>query len=905
MCKHRPRRAWKSTSSRCCQAFSCRNTSWLGKLGWGACGTFECFGVGKRGSHVPKSDDEPDSNTDENARESFVFRPRFESGVVVTFFVVTCVVVVNQSKHKKKNKTKQKKNENNKKRGKKGRKMQVLSGPYQGDHASFSKFAFELDNFQKHAISSIDQGKNVLVTAFTGSGKTLIAEYATMRSLERGKKIIYTSPIKSLSNQKFYEFKHKFSEASVGILTGDVKFNPFSNITIMTTEILRNMLVRQGAATQPDIVTIDLEKEVDTVVFDEIHYINDKDRGKVWEECLIMLPKHIQLVLLSATIDRAEEFAQWLCQVRERPIALIPTLKRYVPLKHYFYFHGASKEGDTLLDAIGHKLVPLLDESGKFQTANYAKMVSVKRNYDKLVGKQNYGQIGMLNPLVTFLIERGLCPALFFVFSRKKCEQYASAVTQSLNTAQEQALVDKIITQELMKLSEPTRQSYVNLPQFMSLKRMLVKGVSVHHSGLIPIFKELIEILFSKKLVKVLFATETFAVGVNMPTKTVLFTELTKRDNDGYRMLLSNEYTQMSGRAGRRGIDDVGHVVLLPNLFQEVPTALEIERIMLGKSQRIQSKFTIDYHFVLKQQARIAYSSLLSQELQQQTAALTERLASVDHMDAPADLEFFRDYDELKTQGDIIRLSKKAEKDRVAKLSQMESAPLFKQRYQTYSDYVEHCKQLETLQNEIYYNDTYIEYYMDKVTAILVDHQYMDPRTKEPSVKGVVASKISECNPILLTEMLVAGMFDALTEPEIAAVLSVFLQEDNSDTKVSLTSLSVPSSIKIIVGKVMALCDHFADLETHHQLYMNTDWTLGLSLIETAYAWANGENHHPGGEDLFEGDFVKAMLKLTSICQTVGAVAELMKNHDLVMKMKHLEAVIMRGVVNVESLYIL
>jgi superfamily II RNA helicase len=731
--------------------------------------------------------------------------------------------------------------------------MEVLTGPYQGgDNSSFTKFPFELDHFQKHAIISIDQSKNVLVTAFTGSGKTLVAEYATMRSLERGKKIIYTSPIKSLSNQKFYEFKQKFSDASVGILTGDIKFNPFSNITIMTTEILRNMLVRkqhskeEEASSNTDEVSIDLENEVDTVVFDEIHYINDKDRGKVWEECLIMLPKHIQLVLLSATIDRAEEFAQWLYKVRERPIALIPTFKRYVPLKHYYYFHGASKEGNTLLDTIGHKLMPLLDESGKFQTGNYEKMITVKRNYDKLVGKQNYGQTGMLNPLVTFLTERNLCPALFFVFSRKKCEQYASAVTQSLNNSQEQALVEKIITQELMKLSESTRQSYVNLPQFLSLKRMLIKGVSVHHSGLIPIFKELIEILFSKKLVKVLFATETFAVGVNMPTKTVLYTELTKRDNNGYRMLMSNEYTQMSGRAGRRGIDDIGHVVLLPNLFQDVPTVLEVERMMLGKSQRIQSKFTIDYLFVLKQQAGIAYSSLLSQELMQQTAGLTERLSLIQRVNPPPheDVDFFREYDELKSQGDeggIIRLSKKAEKDRTAKINEMQLAPLFKQRYKKYCDYVDNCKQIETLQEEIYYNESYIEYYMDKVTAILVEHNYIENAT--PTLKGVIATKISECNPLLLTEMLVDEMFDGVSEPEIAAVLSVFLKEDTSESKVNLSLLNVPSTVKLIIGKVTKLSNHFADIETHDQLYMNMDWTLGLSMIEIAYAWAKGENY--------------------------------------------------------------
>ena len=220
--------------------------------------------------------------------------------------------------------------------------MKILSDEFEddGQHEEyFIKFPFKLDHFQKHAIVCMNRNENVLITAHTGSGKTLPAEYAIMKSLESGKKIIYTSPIKSLSNQKYYEFKNKFPDASVGIMTGDIKFNPFGNVIIMTTEILRNMLYVGSAG----ILDIDINNDVDTVIFDEIHYINDKERGKVWEECLIMLPKHIKLVLLSATIDRAEEFAQWLEVVREREINLIPTVKRYVPLKHYYYIDGPDK----------------------------------------------------------------------------------------------------------------------------------------------------------------------------------------------------------------------------------------------------------------------------------------------------------------------------------------------------------------------------------------------------------------------------------------------------------------------------------------------------------------------------------------------------------------------------------
>jgi len=383
--------------------------------------------------------------------------------------------------------------------------MNILSEPFidLGENAQyFSKFPFELDSFQKHAITSINKDHNVLVTAFTGSGKTLVAEYAIMKSLEKGKKIIYTSPIKSLSNQKFYEFKQKFPDASPGIMTGDIKFNPFGNIIIMTTEILRNMLYKKNNKLDtldkldslnkldtPDKldIDIDLDLDVDTVVFDEIHYINDVERGKVWEECIIMLPKHIKLVMLSATIDKAPEFANWLYQVRERPISLIPTFKRYVPLKHYYYLHGESQKGDTPLDAISNKLVDLYDENGKFYRENYEKLVQVKRNYDKYIKKKHSKKNGIFTPLINFLEEKNLCPALFFVFSRKKCEEYASCVYKSLITGEEQHLVEKTINYQLMKIQD--YKKYVELEQFIEIKKLLMKGVAIHHSGLIPVFK--------------------------------------------------------------------------------------------------------------------------------------------------------------------------------------------------------------------------------------------------------------------------------------------------------------------------------------------------------------------------------------------------------------------------------
>lgn len=797
--------------------------------------------------------------------------------------------------------------------------MEILDYPFTdtGEYEEeFAKFPFDLDSFQKHSIASINNDKNVLVTAFTGSGKTLVAEYAIMKSLEHKKKIIYTSPIKSLSNQKFYEFKQKFPDASVGIMTGDIKFNPFGNIIIMTTEILRNMLYKINNRGESDTlnIDIDLNKEVDTVVFDEIHYINDVERGKVWEECIIMLPKHIKLVMLSATIDKAAEFATWIYKVRERGISLIPTFKRYVPLKHYFYLHGESKDKDTPLDLISNKLVDILDENGKFYKENYHKLVGVKRNYDKYIKKQHYKKNGIFGPVVDFLIEKNLCPALFFVFSRKKCEEYATCIFKSLISAEEQHLVEKTIEKQLMKL--PDYQKYLNLEQFHNIKTLLSKGIAIHHSGLIPVFKELIEILFSQKLIKVLFATETFAVGVNMPTKTVLFTELRKRDNTSYRVLLPQEYTQMAGRAGRRGLDKVGYVIHLPNLFEEL-TTLEMETMMSGKSQHIVSKFTIDYQFVLKTMLNnytITEGTLLNKELRDRIDSLNrskeELEALLDNNSGDSDnKELFEEYTKLIDTDPYLKISVRDDRNRRMKMAQIEKKiSNFKEKYTKYLELEDYNYKYNNILDEIEFHRTYIDYYMNKVKEVLTDNDYISTDGLVTK-KGIVASHIGDCNPILLTELIIGGYLTDLEECEIAAVLSIFLDtkiEGVDDvTNLNIDSVKVPNTVKNVIKKLGPIANTFLDFEEVNELFLNSDWNIYLGMMEVAYKWASGISLKELGFPTFEGNFVRDMIKVTSICQTIEKIAEMIKDNELVIKIKNLESMLMRDIVSIESLYIL
>ena len=389
------------------------------------------------------------------------------------------------------------------------------------------KFPYELDNFQKQGIYGIHNNENVLITAHTGSGKTVLAIYAIAHALKHNKKVIYTSPTKSLSNQKFSEFKEKFE--SVGILTGDIKMNPDAQCIIMTTEILRNMLYKENNtenASSSYSLNMDIN-EIGAVIFDEVHYINDPDRGKVWEEVIVLLPPQIILVMLSATIDKPDEFASWIGDIKQKPIHLIPTSHRVVPLKHY-YWKGTQFINNNGKDEISWTMIEMLSASGEFK--NYDIMRNKFKVYD--VNK-------LMDKLVDYLVDENYIPALFFKFSRKKCEELCRMVRKNLLTHEEMSSVEKIFNFQMRNY----KKIYEKLPQYQSVYDQLLKGVVYHHSGLIPILKEIIEILYSKGLIKILFATETFSIGVNMPTKTVLFTDLDKYDNMGASSMLKIDFS--------------------------------------------------------------------------------------------------------------------------------------------------------------------------------------------------------------------------------------------------------------------------------------------------------------------------------------------------------------------------
>ena len=445
-------------------------------------------------------------------------------------------------------------------------------------------FPFELDTFQKRSIIRIENNENLLVCAHTSSGKTLVAEYAIAKSLQNSKKVIYTSPIKALSNQKFREFKKKFE--NIGIITGDVNINSQGQCLIMTTEILLSMLYKKS----------DLLNLVGTVIFDEVHYINDNERGHIWEEILILLPSYIQIIMLSATIPNNVEFANWVGKIKKTKVYMENTEKRVIPLQHQIFidekniFQVKSKN-DTIYDHRIKEAIKYIKE----KNINYSKK-NKNKNEDK---KENIFQKEKILEMVNYLKNNNLCPAILFLFNIRKIKEFSKFLSKSLINLITNDEKNRI-NQFLNKIISLIPDNEKNNSQITEIKELLQYGIGIHHSGLLPLLKETIEILFSHGLIKILLATTSFGLGLNMPTKTVVFTNIYKFNDEGKNtMLCSSEYQQMCGRAGRRGVDTIGQVFLM---IWHIPNKKEeelISNMLIDKGNNLESKFRICYGTLL------------------------------------------------------------------------------------------------------------------------------------------------------------------------------------------------------------------------------------------------------------------------------------------------------------------
>ena len=826
-----------------------------------------------------------------------------------------------------------------------------------------TNYPFELSFFQKSAITAIQKGESVLVTAHTGSGKTLPAEYGIEYWVSKGKKVVYTSPIKALSNQKFHEFTNKFPDISFGLLTGDIKYNPEADVLIMTTEILRNTLFQKtiiatgdepASALQFDM---DLQSELTCVIFDEVHYINDLSRGKVWEETIMMLPNHVQLIMLSATIDNPSRFASWVeNQNPTKEVWLCSTSTRVVPLKHYMYITVHDSMFDTMDDkSLKHKFqginneFQLLKSKDKpFAESVYHGVKDVKRYMDKnrVFLKRSYA----LNKVVKQLQTKDMLPAICFVFSRKGVEQCASEITHSL--IEEGSTHGETVENECKKilLKLPNYREYINLPEYAFMIKLLKKGIAIHHSGVLPILREMVELLFSKGYIRLLFATETFAVGINMPTKTVLFTSFKKYDGNNERLIMGHEYTQMAGRAGRRGMDTVGYVIHMSNL-SELPLITEYNTMLKGTPQKLTSKFTIHYNLVLNllrsnktSMLTFMNRSMNQDSIQKQLESIQGEIASVQEEKSK-----FEPYYKITIEKGIIENylmlkngiayqnsnKRKSQKKELYKISDkhatIENESIL---YEKMREYNEH---LITLDNELKFVETYnsetIHIFMD----ILWSHEFISvaPLSNSKSVqfkedrpwtnvenkvslteKGHTSIGIQEWNGIVAAEFLQkTNYLEKMSVIDIIKMFSCFTNIRVSD--------DVKTGYKVhrFTGNILeehldilnSVYNKYNDIEVKYELRTGLEYEIHYNLLPYMEDWINSKDDSECAKVLrqletdkkiFVGEFVKALLKIHTVGLELEKVSEDTNHINLLVKLREIPNMLLKHVVTSQSLYI-
>ncbi|MEH1827836.1 MAG: RNA helicase [Nostoc sp.] len=519
-------------------------------------------------------------------------------------------------------------------------------------------FPFDLDQFQKEAIASLNAGRSVVVCAPTGSGKTLVGEYAIYRALARGKRVFYTTPLKALSNQKLRDFREKFGFDQVGLLTGDASIHRDAPILVMTTEIFRNMLYGTPIG-QVGISLVDVE----AVILDECHYMNDRQRGTVWEESIIYCPREVQLAALSATVANSDQLTDWLNRVHG-PTDLIYSDFRPVPLE----FHFCNPKG----------LFPLLNDSKTKINPRLQKKKGKGGERDR--GRSGRPEAPGIIFTLSQLEQRDMLPAIYFIFSRRGCDKAVAEVGDLwLVNSEESQILREQIDDFLARNPEAGRSGQI---------APLYRGIAAHHAGILPAWKALVEELFQQGLIKVVFATETLAAGINMPARTTVISTLSKRTDTGHRLLNASEFLQMAGRAGRRGMDKQGHVVTVQTPFEG---AKEAAYLGTSKPDPLVSQFTPSYGMVLNllqthtlEQTRELIERSFGQymatlhlrpeydeiaELQTQLAQLHEQIAAVDENEL-AVYEKLRQ--RLKVERQILKtLQEQAQEDRQEELVMM------------------------------------------------------------------------------------------------------------------------------------------------------------------------------------------------------------------------------------------
>jgi ATP-dependent RNA helicase HelY len=737
-------------------------------------------------------------------------------------------------------------------------------------YPKLNKFAaglsFELDSFQIDACHSLEDGKGVLVAAPTGAGKTIVGEFAVELAVQSGSKCFYTTPIKALSNQKYSELVARYGEAKVGLLTGDTSINSEADIVIMTTEVLRNMIYANSQ-------TISRLKYV---VLDEVHYLADKFRGAVWEEILIHLPDSVQVVSLSATVSNAEEFGEWLQTVRGETEVIVSEI-RPVPLYQHVLF--------------GNKLLDLFDENSKLNP----ELTKLEReSYRQVRGNwrdKPKGPKGLSRPEVIEKLDREhLLPAITFIFSRKACDAAVKQCLQAgirLTNENDRKIIRSIINKNVSNLA----QEDLVVLGFYEWVDGLERGVAAHHAGLLPAFKSTVEELFQAGYVKAVFATETLALGINMPARTVVLEKLSKWNGEGHVAISAGEYTQLTGRAGRRGIDIEGNAVILwsNDLDSNTVGGLASTRTYPLKSS-FKPTYNMSVNLISQFGSAKARSSLESSLAQFQADKAVVGLAKQIRKNEIARDELFKEsvchlgdfLDYAQMRADIKKLEVVSKRDRRRRIDAEEEIASIRKRLRNHSSHAcpdreNHARfserghrlqrEIDGLTERINSRTNVIARRFDRIQIVLDQLGYIS--NGEVAIPGRMLAKIYGETDLLISESVREGVFNQLSAVDLVAVISCFIYEPRSDE-----AAKVPrGDVAIALGKISKIYGRIYEIENDHNLEPMRAPDFGFSWAAQRWASGNSLTAVLKDNDLTVGDFVRNMKLIVDLLRQLRGAA--------------------------------
>jgi len=811
----------------------------------------------------------------------------------------------------------------------------------------FEKFNYPLHDFQKWAIEGIVEGNHILVTAPTGSGKSLPAEFAVDYFHSKGKKVIYCSPIKSLSNQKFNDFTQKYPHISIGIVTGDIVNNQSADVIVMTTEVLLNKLYQiKSNATSNSSVSFDMniETELGAVIFDEIHYINDYSRGHVWENSIMLLPRHIQMVGLSATLDDPVKFAQWLENRGEentsgKIVYLTAKKDRAVPLIHHSFItvpQGIFKaiKDKTVheeIKAITNKPFILQDAKGKFNDEHYLKMTKMLKLFESKEIRVKRAHV--INQVTKYLTENEMTPAICYIFSIKQIEIACKEVTTNLLEFDSKVpYIAKRECEQILRTKLPNFEEYLHLPEYINLVALLEKGIATHHSKMLPVLREIVEIFFARGYIKLLFATESVAIGLNLPVKSCIFTDINKPDGNSIRTLHGHEYVQAGGRAGRLGLDTVGHVIHLNNLFRGVDS-ISYKKMMNGKPQTLTSKFKISFNLLLNLldigdtnllnfTSRSMVTGDIDNEIKQISTQLVILNGELDkikecstHLRTPTDV--IQNFIELQ-KNKIVAVNKKR-KDIDRQIVQIQEDHKFvEQDIITYKKLELKEQEIFNLQKQYESVNSYVKSSIDSVLHLLNEEEFIkgdlnDESTIKLTLRGQIACQLRETHCLIFSRLLEDKTIDTLSSKQLVALFSIFT---NISVQEDIKDLNPKSDDKEVQKMVILLSEMYSDYknkEFDYNISTGFDYTIQYDLLNYVEEWCTCEDIESckqvlqkiGQEkEIFLGEFVKALLKINNISCEMEKIAEMTGNIAFLSKLKEIPNMTLKYVVTNQSLYV-